>query len=613
MNNKFKGRIVYHLPPRLSDNNLLLNNEHDGAPIKNTLTTVEENSKVNKAEQPEMLVVNSKDLNNILFFEGPDGRKELLGAKVNTQWHRNLTDNYHSTFRQYLSLSDPIIELDENYCITYINREASLALKKKPEELIGKTLTTLYPEVYWEPMKQAYKMSWLTKKTLVFDQFVPSLNKWYSARIYHRSKGLLILFYEITYQKTKIKILEEKGEKYQMLVENMSDVIFTLDLDLNVRYISPSVEKLLGEEGRNFLLKPLGKIICDEPLKMFKKLFIKEMNQKHVFDYGKHRTLKLETQYLKTDGSTVWLSIVFSFLRDYEGNLNEIRGVMQNITHQVNAALELVRSGKKIQLMEEELDELRSQLALKDEELHKALREADKCNQLKSAFLANMRHEIRTPMNGILGYAELLKDSEPGTEQQANYLQVIDQCGQNLLNVIDDIMCISMIESNLVKIHNSKININMQINSVYDLCRNEAKQKGIDFFYYTPSEEMIICTDKEKIHVVFTKLVNNALKFTKAGSVEFGYSFQLVDGDCCLVFYVKDTGIGISEEKHGIIFDKFRQGDESLRRNHDGIGLGLAISKAYVEMLGGKIWVESTVGKGSVFYFTIPLIHLSEC
>jgi len=619
MNNKLNGRKEYHFTPKLSVNNQLLDskifNGQNELSVKRTLTRVEENSTVNSAERPEMLVVKSMGRKNTLFFEETVEENELWRIIANPQWYMNLGDSNTSAFESIVNLSDAVIAFDKNYCFSYINKAASQILNRKSELLIGKTLKMVFPEIDWRSFRQAYEISRTTQRTFVVEQFIPSLNKWCGARIYYSLNGPLVLFFDIKAHKNDVKKLEENAEKYRMLVENMSDAIFTLDLDLNITYISSFVEKLLGEGVQNYLLKPLEKLICADSLKKFKKLFIEEMKQKQVLDYGKHRALKLETKYFKSDGTIVWLSVTLSFIRDYDGNLNEIFGVIQNITPQINIAIELLRSEKKLRLMNEDMDELRSQLVLKDEELKKALRKAEECDHLKSAFLANISHEIRTPMNGILGYTELLKDTAFVTEQQENSLLVIDRCGRYLLNVIDDIMSISKIESNQAKISCSKTNIDKQIKSVYDLFKAEAEQKGIDIFFNIPSssKEMIISIDEDKVFVILTKLIKNALKFTKTGSVEFGYNSRLVDGNCNLYYYVKDTGIGIPDEKLGIIFDKFRQGEESLKRNIEGIGLGLTISKAYVEMLGGKIWVESTVGKGSIFYFTIPVNNLSEC
>ena len=241
-------------------------------------------------------------------------------------------------------------------------------------------------------------------------------------------------------------------------------------------------------------------------------------------------------------------------------------------------------------------------------DLKEAILKAQESDRLKSAFLANMSHEIRTPMNGILGFAGLLKEPDLTEEEQVEYIQIIEDSGVRMLNIINDIMSISKVESGQMEITISETNINDQIKYLYTFFRPEVEGKGMKLFIKNslPAKDAVIKTDKEKVYAILTNLVKNAIKFTHSGSIEFGYCLKSGNEPGELEFFVKDTGMGIAEEQKGFIFDRFRQGSESLSRNYEGAGLGLAISKAYVEMLGGKIWVESEVKKGSVFYFTLP-------
>jgi CheY-like chemotaxis protein/anti-sigma regulatory factor (Ser/Thr protein kinase) len=189
-------------------------------------------------------------------------------------------------------------------------------------------------------------------------------------------------------------------------------------------------------------------------------------------------------------------------------------------------------------------------------------------------------------------------------EEQQEYIRIIEKSGIRMLNIINDIISISKVESGQVEIALSETNVNEQIEYLHTFFKPEATQKGILLATSTdlPSNESIIHTDREKVYAILTNLVKNAIKFTDGGSIKFGY----VKKDDYLEFFVKDTGFGISNSHKKIIFDRFRQANESVTRTHEGSGLGLAISKAYVEMLGGKIWVESKEKKGSSFYFTIP-------
>ncbi|MFA6127680.1 MAG: PAS domain S-box protein [Bacteroidales bacterium] len=247
-----------------------------------------------------------------------------------------------------------------------------------------------------------------------------------------------------------------------------------------------------------------------------------------------------------------------------------------------------------------------AELALKEknDQLIAAKEKAEESDRLKSAFLANMSHEIRTPMNGILGFTELLKEPQISAEEQKNYISLVEKSGERLLHIINDVIDISKIESGLMSLKIQEVNINKEIQSLIDFFRPETELKGIRLFTQKPLHpaELVIKTDQEKACAILTNLIKNAIKFTSKGSIEC--SCKKKDG--YLQFFVKDSGHGISLEQKEVIFERFRQGSESLTRKYEGAGLGLSISKAYVEMLGGKIWVESKSGKGSTFFFTIP-------
>jgi signal transduction histidine kinase/ActR/RegA family two-component response regulator len=250
-------------------------------------------------------------------------------------------------------------------------------------------------------------------------------------------------------------------------------------------------------------------------------------------------------------------------------------------------------------------------------ELINAKEKAEENDRLKSAFLANMSHEIRTPMNGILGFSELLKTPDLSGENQKEFINIIEKSGLRLLNIINDIVDISKIESGQMEVSVSRTNVTDQIKYLYKFFKQEAEQKGLQFICNNlmPVNAAIIYTDKEKLYAILTNLIKNAIKFTDKGVIEFGYdmaempgmiSITETPGMASLRFYVRDTGIGIPKERQQAIFDRFVQADISDTRAFQGAGLGLSISKAYIEMQGGKIWLESEEGKGSAFYFTIP-------
>lgn len=243
-------------------------------------------------------------------------------------------------------------------------------------------------------------------------------------------------------------------------------------------------------------------------------------------------------------------------------------------------------------------------------ELQKAKVKAEESDRLKSAFLANMSHEIRTPMNGILGFTKLLKEDNLDVQQQKNYIEIIEKSGNRLLGIINDIVDISKIEAGQMKVSHSRTNVDEQMQYIQTFFRPETQDKGIQFILKKPlfKKETIISSDCEKLYAILINLVKNAIKYTVRGTIEFGYEIK---GDY-IEFFVKDTGIGISKDRQKAIFERFIQADFNDIMARQGAGLGLAIAKAYVELLGGKIWVESEIEKGSTFYFTIPCIYQLE-
>ncbi len=286
-----------------------------------------------------------------------------------------------------------------------------------------------------------------------------------------------------------------------------------------------------------------------------------------------------EYRFQKTDGSITW--VLGQAIPEYNDK-QEVIGYVGTITDIT-----------EIKLYEIELNKLKDK--------------AEESDRLKSAFLANMSHEIRTPMNGILGLAELLKEPKLSGDEQQLYLNLIKESGARMLNIIKDIIDISRIEANQVKVYEDEVDINKETEYLLHFFKPETDKKNIKLILDNglKNSEAIIKTDKEKFNAVLTNLVKNAIKYTNKGKIEFGYTLK---GNF-LKFYVKDTGIGIPKNRQQAIFDRFVQADLEDRYALEGAGIGLSIAKAYVEMLQGEIWLESKKDKGSTFYFTMPYIQ----
>lgn len=258
---------------------------------------------------------------------------------------------------------------------------------------------------------------------------------------------------------------------------------------------------------------------------------------------------------------------------------------------------ELIKNNDKLKKSEQELIHI-------NEELKNAKEKAELSDKLKTEFLNNMSHEVRTPMNGIIGFADLLGTSDLDDERRLYYVKIIQNSCQQLLRIIDDIIEISVLETKLVEPMYELVNINVMLDDTFAVYNIKAEANKINFYLEKELRDDLafIKTDKIKLQKALNNIVENALKFTYNGFVEIGYKVK----NDKLELFVKDTGIGISEENRDIIFERFSQEEKEISRKAGGLGLGLSIAKENIELIGGKIELDSTKDKGSSFYIILP-------
>lgn len=266
---------------------------------------------------------------------------------------------------------------------------------------------------------------------------------------------------------------------------------------------------------------------------------------------------------------------------------------------------------KDLNLLEFVSGQIASVIARKqyEEQLITAKEKAEESDRLKTVFLSNMSHEVRTPMNAIIGFSNLLKDNTLTEEERNEYIDIISNRTVDLLNIITNIIDISRFETGTVEVYNNEFNIKdlfVDLYEYYQKVKTETNKSQIELTLALSEESNKIITDYSKLKQIINNLLNNAFKFTEKGQISFGYEFDQTKKE--ILVFIKDSGKGIVDDKKRIIFNSFRQANEGNIRVHQGLGLGLSISKKIVELLNGKIWVESTENVGSTFYFTIPLI-----
>jgi PAS domain S-box-containing protein len=306
-----------------------------------------------------------------------------------------------------------------------------------------------------------------------------------------------------------------------------------------------------------------------------------------------------ENSIVKKRGDLLYVTWSYILLKDEYGKVNGISAIGVDLTERKRHELHLLSKNIIIKERNTQLKKINAQL-------NEAKEKAEESDRLKSAFLANMSHEIRTPMNGILGFANLLQDEKLSESDIKEYISLINISGLRMLNLINDLIDISKVESGLMKVQTTAFNLNEQLIFLNNFFRPEAHSKGLKIICKTAisDQQSNIVSDKEKLIAILTNLIKNAIKYSKKGNIEFGYQ---VNGRF-LEFNVKDEGIGIPSDKQQLVFQRFIQADSTASSGYEGAGLGLSIAKAYVEMLGGKIRLHSQEGIGSEFIFTMPYI-----
>ncbi|MCX6223855.1 MAG: ATP-binding protein [Bacteroidia bacterium] len=362
-------------------------------------------------------------------------------------------------------------------------------------------------------------------------------------------------------------------EELEYIISNIPDLVIRINLKGQITFINAASVLFFNKTPDLLIAKDLESVIREEGITHFDQSII-------------HRVF--ETRQAEI----------------IEGELHSQSGVCQNIEIRIlpeptglNNENHLVVLFRDITLRKEA-----------DRKMIMAKRKAEESDLLKSAFLANMSHEIRTPLNAIVGFSQIILDEDLTREEQEQFYEYIHQNSNQLISLVNDIIDLSKLQSNQLIIRDSVVNMNQIIDEMKAMAEVEKKSRDKEHILIIPDKEIsdtdsMIMVDSYRVKQILTNLLVNAIKFTPKGYIQFGY--RLKDNNTIL-FFVRDTGIGIPKNKQEEVFQYFHQLENSLNRANTGTGLGLAICKRLVELMNGTIWLQSEPGEGTTFFFTIP-------
>jgi PAS domain S-box-containing protein len=462
---------------------------------------------------------------------------------------------------------------EENLNILMANKECFSISGYLPSEMIGQKWTQLFAP---ESLEVMMKNHHLRRQN-------PGLApKKYEVKLINKQGELRDVILEVgMIPNTKLSIVsilditdrilsEEALVKLKKAIDTSGEAIFLTDKEGIFTFVNPAFSSLYGFSSDEVVGKATPRIFKSELSgKSFYEVFWTTLL--------KGDEVKLEIINKKKDGSLINIEASATPVIDEKKNIIGFLGIQHDITDRKHAEEDLIAAKVK----------------------------AEESDRLKTAFLNNISHEIRTPFNGILGFLNILQDEDVTTEERDEYIRYINQSADRLMQTINDIVEMSQIQTGQMKLKITETNIKRLTDKLSERFGTAAIKQGLEFKITNelPSEILSYVTDGIKLKTILSNLIVNAIKFTPQGSIEIGIRKR----DQNLLFFVKDTGIGISESQQKAIFELFKQADASNTRQFEGLGLGLSITKSYVEMLGGKIWLESEPGKGSTFYFTISV------
>jgi len=511
-------------------------------------------------------------------------------------FYRNILENMNFGYAFHKIVTDstgkPI-----DYEFLEINPAFEKLTGLKEDDIIGRTVTEALPGIEDDPADWIgkYGRVALEGDILEFEQYSRPLKRWYAVTAYSPQPGYFsAVFSEIS----SIKQIETDSIQTKEIIQRSSNVLFKRKAEENwpVEYVSENVSQF-GYSAEEFLD---GKIL-------FAEIIHPEDLQRvggEVQYYSESKVDHFKQQYriIDKEGKVCWVDDWTIIGRDENDNISHYLGIIVDITDRK-------RSEEALHKAKQETEEVNLQLKQAIERANQMAMKAKLANQAKGEFLANMSHEIRTSMNGIMGMTDLLLDTELTLEQR-DFAELVKKSADSLLEILNGILDFSKIEAGKLELDILDFDLGTTLEDMNDILALRAHQKGVELVcLIEPEVPLLLQGDAGRLRQILSNLIDNAVKFTSQGEVALHVSLDAEGDDRSVIlrFTIEDTGIGISDDKIDQLFVAFAQADGSTTRKFGGTGLGLAISKQLVEMMGGKIGVESEVDKGSTFYFTVRL------
>lgn len=483
------------------------------------------------------------------------------------------------------ALADPLFVKDENHRMLHVNAAYCRLINRKAEEILSEQSDNLIPPTELDAFRQSDALALASEQPIEIEETLTDGNglphtiitRKAPHRLPNGKKILIGTIRDITRRREMEEMLMQKDAFMRRLLDSVPDLIFYKDRHGVYLGCNKAHETLMGLSEHEFIGKT--------NLELFPLEEAHAYDQQDALVLSQKCTLHTEQWVTYPSGRCALLDTVITPFGPPDGEPLGLIGVCRDLTERKTA----------------------------EDELRKAKDAAESANQTKSAFLSTMTHELRTPLNGVLGLTNLLLDTELSAEQ-FDLVNTIHTSGDTLLALINDILDFSKIEANKLELEPSNFDLRRCLEETLDLVAPQATAKGLTLAYsLDPDVPTHLCQDVTRIRQILANLLGNAVKFTDRGEIVVLVSNHRPQANPYeLHFAVQDTGIGISTEQFSRLFQSFSQVDASVARRFGGTGLGLAISKRLAELMGGSMWVESEVGHGSTFHFTLQADHHAQ-